>query len=134
MSSESKREHWDKVVREAYQSGEPIKQWCKDHSISCGNFHYWSKKLGYTLNGKRTEKCYGQEEMNGQRMPAPLTAVSPVFVEVPKEVLADSMTDTGVRQSDRPLITIQSGDYEIGVRDGFNGQTLARVLEVMRYA
>ena len=135
MGWEETRERWNRIVMEAYASRQPIAHWCAEHSIRTNNFHRWSKKLGYTKDGKRTEKCLALIEGQGENVAAPIIPASPLFVEVPAQTLG-CFTDpaTGPFSAAGPLITIQAGNYQIGIRDGFSEQTLSKVLEVVRYA
>lgn len=135
MTWAEKHEYWNKIVSEAYKSQEPITQWCAEHNIRENNFHRWSKKLGYTKDGKRTEKCLALIEDQLLYPSAPIVPAPPLFVEVPAQALG-KMTEatTDIIPSAHPLITIQAGSYQIGIQDGFNEQTLSKVLEVIRYA
>ena len=65
---------------------------------------------------------------------APTVSASPVFVEVPAQVLGSFSEMEESSLSERPFITIQAGDYQIRIPDGFNELTLSKVLEVIRYA
>ena len=133
MKWEEKREHWNRIVSEAYASREPISQWCAEHNIRTNSFHRWAKRLGYTKDGKRTEKCLALIEQQVDSVSAQIVPSSPVFVEVPAQALGHFSGQAGTLPVG-PFITIQAGDYQIGIQDGFNEQTLSKVLEVIRYA
>lgn len=133
MSKELTQQHWSEIVIAAYRSGEKIRHWCQKHGINEKGFHGWAKKLGYTENGKRTDKYYSLMEDPTTEIPEVAMAV-PVFVEVPSQVLENFREPVQVFPSDHPLITVQAGSYQIGIRDGFSEQTLSKVLEVIRYA
>mgnify|MGYP007101953720 CR=1 FL=1 len=135
MQWEEKRDHWNRIVTEAYVSRKPIAHWCAEHNIRTNNFHRWAKKLGYTKDGKRTEKCLALIEDHNETISAPVIPASPQFVEVPAQILGRfTGTAAGPCPVAVPLITIQAGNYQIGVCDGFTEQTLSKVLEVIRYA
>ena len=134
MTWEETHAYWDKIVSEAYMSREPISQWCAERSIRTNNFHRWSKKLGYTKDGKKTEKCLALIAEQTQPAPAPIVPAAPVFVEVPTRTLGGFKEAADSFPLARPLITIQAGNYQIGIQDGFSEQTLSKVLEVVRYA
>ena len=134
MTWEEKRDHWNRIVSEAYKSHEPIRRWCDRNCVRTNSFYRWSKNLGYTKDGKKTEKCLALMKNQSVGSPAQTGQASPMFVEVPAQVLGciSEMEDNA--PSARPLITIQAGGYQIGILDGFNELTLSKVLEVVRYA
>ena len=134
MTRNENRDYWDRTVSEAYRSHEPIRRWCAGHGISASIFYKWAKELGYTEDGKKTEKCLDLMEEQPDAASAPTVPASPVFVEVPAQVLGSFSEMEESSLSERPLITIQAGDYQIGIQDGFNELTLSKVLEVIRYA
>ena len=134
MTREEIQAHWEKIVLEAYQSGMPVSQWCREQGIRPNHFYRWTKKLGYTSNGQRTEKCPAINKEQPQQVPVPVAVDAPLFVEVPDQVLGGLSEPAGVFPPNQPLITIQAGSYQIGVKDGFDERTLLKVLEVMHYA
>ncbi len=134
MTREEKQEHWNRIVREAYKSRIPITRWCAEHNIRSNHFHRWSKKLGYTKDGKKTEKCLALIESQHQPETAQIIPASPVFVEVPSQALGVFDEAESGFHATVPRVTIQVGSYKIGILDGFNEQTLSKVLEVIRYA
>ena len=135
MVWEEKRDQWEKIVSEAYRSGQPIKHWCAEHGIRSNNFYRWAKKLGYTVNKKRSEKYYSLMEGQARYVPSPPVPVEqPLFVEVLPRQLGIIEAAAGALSEDRALISIRAGSYEIGIRDGFNEQTLSKVLEVVGHA
>ena len=134
MTRNENRDYWDKIISEAYRSHEPIRRWCAGHSICAGVFYEWAKELGYTKDGKKTEKCLVLMKEQPVVTSAPTVPASPVFVEVPAQVLGGFSEMEESSLSERPLITIQAGDYQIRIPDGFNELTLSKVLEVIRYA
>lgn len=133
MTRDELQIHWNNIVLEAYHSGKTISQWCREKGIRTNHFYRWSKKLGYTSNGQRTEKCSAAEEQNRQKT-VPLPDSAPIFVEVSAQTLGRVPKPAESFLLDQPLITIQTGNYKIGIQDGFNDQTLSKVLEVIRYA
>lgn len=137
MSQPEKQQYWNGIIAEAYASRTPITQWCAEHNISSNNFHRWAKKLGYTEGGKKTEKCLALVENQANKANAistPIIPTSPLFVEVSAQTRAHFTSLTEISTAASPLITINTGNYQIGIRDGFNEQTLSKVLEVVRYA
>lgn len=133
-TTKQKAAYWDSVLLEAYRSREKIKHWCTKNGISVKSFHYWSKKLGYTANGKRTAKYHTFMEGVRQSTSESVVPATPVFVEVSAQVLRQFSQPTSEIQASQPQIIIQAGKYQIGIRDGFSEQTLSKVLEVVRYA
>ena len=134
MTREEKQVHWNRIVTEAYMSRKPITRWCAEHNIRTNHFHRWSKKLGFTKDGKKTEKCLALIESQYQSESAQIIPAKPVFVEVPVQTLDGFMEVDNSFHAAGPHITIQTGNYQIGILDGFNEQTLSKVLEVIRYA
>ena len=134
MTGEKNRDRWDKIVSKAYKSHEPIRQWCSEHGVRTNNFYKWAKKLGYTNDGKKTEKCLAMIEEKPVRACASDVTAYPQFVEVPAQLLEHIPENEECFSSARPLITVQTGGYQIGISDGFNELTLSKVLEVLRYA
>ena len=134
MTREEKQEHWNNIVAEAYESRMSITRWCAEHNIRTNHFYRWSKKLGYTKDGKKTKKCLTLIESQDQQESAHIIPAVPLFVEVPAQVLGSFSEMEESSLSERPLITIQAGDYQIRIPDGFNELTLSKVLEVIRYA
>ncbi|MBR2560580.1 MAG: hypothetical protein IKF59_01645 [Lachnospiraceae bacterium] len=134
MTREEKQEHWNRIVREAYRSRIPITRWCAEHNIRSNHFHRWSKKLGYTKDGKKTEKCLALIESQDQPESIQTIPAVPLFVEVPAQALGGFVEAESSFPANVPLIMIQTGSYQIGVLDGFNEQTLSKVLGVIRHA
>ena len=134
MTREEKQEHWDRIVREAYKSRISITRWCAEHNIRSNHFHRWSKKLGYTKDGKKTEKCLALIESQDQPESVQTISAVPLFVEVPAQALGGFVEAESSFPANVPLIMIQAGSYQIGVLDGFNEQTLSKVLGVIRHA
>ena len=134
MTREEKQEHWNSIVAEAYRSRMPITRWCAEHNIRTNHFHRWSKKLGYTKDGKKTEKCLALIESQDQPEPARIVPEAPLFVEVPAQALDGFVEVESSFRTVVPLIMIQAGNYQIGVPDGFNEQTLSKILGVIRHA
>lgn len=134
MTWNANRDYWDRTVSEAYRSHEPIRRWCAGHGISASIFYKWAKELGYTEDGKKTEKCLDLLKEQPAAASAPAVPASPAFVEVPAQVLGSFSETEESSPSAPPLITIQAGGYQIGIQDGFNELTLSKVLEVIRYA
>lgn len=134
MTWNANRDYWDRTVSEAYRSHEPIRRWCAGHSIRAGVFYEWAKELGYTKDGKKTEKCLDLMKEQPSLASAPAVPASPVFVEVPAQVLGCFSEMEESSSCECPLITIQTGGYQIRIPDGFNELTLSKVLEVIRYA
>ena len=134
MTREEKQEHWNRIVREAYKSRIPITRWCAEHNIRSNHFHRWSKKLGYTKDGKKTEKCLALIESQDQPESVQTISAVPLFVEVPAQALGGFVEAESSFHPNVPLITVQTGSYQIGVLDGFNEQTLSKVLGVIRHA
>ena len=133
MTRESTNQYWNEIVITAYRSGEQIRHWCQERGINEKNFHRWAKKLGYTDNGKKTEKFYSLIEDPAINKSAD-TLAAPVFVEVPQPVLDGFRQPEQAYASSHPLITVQAGSYQISILDGFSEHTLSKVLEVIRYA
>ena len=134
MTRNENRDYWDRIISEAYRSHEPIRRWCAGHSIRAGVFYEWAKELGYTKDGKKTEKCLDLMKEQPSLASAPAVPASPVFVEVPAQVLGSFSEMEESSPTALPFITIRAGGYQIGIRDGFNELTLSKVLEVIRYA
>ena len=134
MTREEKQEHWNRIVREAYKSRIPVTRWCAEHNIRSNHFYRWSKKLGYTKDGKKTKKCLTLIESQDQQESAHIIPAVPLFVEVPAQTLGGFVEVENSYHANVPLIMIQAGSYQIGVLDGFNEQTLSKVLGVIRHA
>lgn len=134
MIRNSTYQYWRKTVEEAYLSGEQIKRWCAERGINSKNFHRWANKFGYTENGKKTDKYYALIEGRGQPDPMPAMAAPPEFVEVPAKALDVFRGRVEAVPDFLPYITIRSGRYQVGIRDGFEKETLSKVLEVLRDA
>ena len=134
MAGEKNRARWDRIVSKAYKSHEPIRQWCSGHGVRTNSFYKWAKKLGYTKDGKKTEKCLAIMEEKPAGASAPDVTAYPQFVEVPAQLLDCISEKEESFPSESTLITVQAGRYQIGIPDGFNELTLSKVLEVLRFA
>ena len=134
MTESERRQKWISILEAAYSSGESVSDWCIEHGpISTRTFYYWSQKLGYTKDGKRTEKCLASEHRSADENTAEqVNPASPVFVDISHELQKCTVPPPPFHQA--PPVIIQAGCYQIGVQDGFTPQTLAKVLEVIRNA
>ena len=134
MTGSERRQKWISILDAAYSSGESVSDWCIEHGpISTRTFYYWSQKLGYTKDRKKTEKHpAGEYRSSDENTVEQVIPASPVFVDISSELHKYTVPPQPLHQA--PPVIIQAGCYQIGVQDGFTPQTLAKVLEVIRNA
>ncbi len=41
-----KRQHWERIVREAARSGISVSQFCRQHKLKENQFYWWRRRLG----------------------------------------------------------------------------------------
>ncbi len=155
MSNHKSQEKWIKIIEDAARSGMRIADFCRKNGIHENVFYRNTLILGYTKNGKRTEKWTNAvssaeaekwtdavssseaEKWTDTVAPAETekcnTSDHPSFVPVPVQTVRAawriSEPDAGQSQ-----IAIHHDSFRIVVGEGFSQDTLRRVLEVMRNA
>jgi hypothetical protein len=107
--SRRREDHWRRIVTRQPASGLSIRAWCQRQGVPEASFYAWRRTLaGRGVNGK-----------------APVQA-SPVQL-VALDVAGSAQLSVG----GAPLhVTV--ADVRIEVRPGFDGETLARLLSVLR--
>ena len=130
MSKHRSKQEWIEIIESAARSGLSISDFCRQNNISKNLFYRNSLKLGYTGNGKRTQKWISAASDNSEESGH---ADCHALVSVPTQTVQMAWRSEGV-SSRQPEITILHDSFRIIVGDNFVPDTLRRVLEVMRDA
>ena len=130
MSKHRSKQEWIEIVEFAARSGLSISDFCRQNNISKNLFYRNSLKLGYTGNGKRTQKWISAASDNSEE---PGHTDCHALVSVPTQTVQMAWRSEGV-SSRQPEIAILHDSFRIIVGDNFVPDTLRRVLEVMRDA
>ena len=97
---------WKIRFEEYKQSGLSINAWCSKNGLKANTFHYWIKKF------KISEQIVPAEKAQ--------------FAEVVLECCNAKNT------VDSKKISLSYGSYTIDIADGFNSDTLAELLKVLK--
>jgi hypothetical protein len=109
--SQRREDHWRGIVTRQPASGLSIRAWCKQQGVTEASFYAWRR----TLAGRGVNP-----EAPVQEAPAQLVAL---------DVAGLAQLSVGAA----PLQLVVA-DLRIEVRSGFDGETLARLLRVLRSA
>ncbi|QZY57179.1 IS66 family insertion sequence element accessory protein TnpA [Crassaminicella profunda] len=103
-------EKWAQRILDCRESGMSIKKWCNQQGLKDSTYHYWVKKLKTSHN---KDKVACQQ-----------------FAEI---VLEDTNNRKSlVLQTTGYKLSLNYGDYSIGIADDFNPSTLAELLKVLK--
>lgn len=130
MSKHRTKQEWIEILEAAARSDLSIKEFCIQNSISENRFYRNSLKLGYTCNGKRTQKWLDAASHKSE-IQAP--ASCPALVPVPAHTVQLAW-ESVEPSSEQTEIAILHDAFKIVVGDHFSSDVLRRVLEVMRDA
>ena len=130
MSKHRSREEWTAIIESAARSGLRVSDFCRQNNISKNLFYRNSLRLGYTSEGKRTEKWIAavSAESEGSSLSG-----NPALVPVPVQTVQMAWRPTGFSYG-QSQISILHDSFRIVIEDGFSQDTLRCVLEVMRDA
>lgn len=93
---------WAEIIHQCHDSGMQVKDWCAQNQISRNSYFYWQRKL-------REAAC---ESTGAEFVKVELPAAQPETVTF------------------HPELTIQSGNYSIGISSATPRELLCMVLEV----
>ena len=130
MAKHRSKQEWIEIIESAARSGLHISDFCRQNDISKNLFYRNSLKLGYTGNGKRTQKWISAASGDSVELGH---ADYPALVPVPTRTVQMAWRSENV-SSRQPEIAILHDSFRIIVGDNFAPDTLRRVLEVMRDA
>lgn len=102
MSISEKNDLWKKRISEYRASNLIARVWCEKNNVSITSMRYWITKFNKESDQRETQWVSVKE--------------SPELI--------DSSPNTS-------LITINTGSYSIGIPDGFQQETLIRILRVL---
>ena len=100
---------WRDRIEECRQSGLSVKQWCLQNELRNTSYHYRVKKF----------KLREQQEAGNN------TFAEVVLLPENK----NSMKETWLIKAE---FSLSVGDYSIGIPEGFNANTLAELVKVLR--
>ncbi|TCO68512.1 IS66 family insertion sequence element accessory protein TnpA [Marinisporobacter balticus] len=103
-------EEWAKRIEDCRKSGMSINAWCKQHGLKDSTYHYWVKRLKIFHN--------------------PNTVESQQFAEVVLEPVNNRKSFVAPATDYR--LSLNCGDYSIGIADNFNPCTLTELLNVLQ--
>ncbi len=131
MSKRITQEEWVTIIEEAAMSGVRVSEYCREKEISEKMFYRNTQKLGYTRNGKRTEK-WNTVASSSEAEDAVISNLR-TLVPVPVQTIQAAWSRPDSKTGD-PQVAILHDSYRIIVGEDFSQETLRRVLEVMRNA
>lgn len=97
---------WEVRFEEYKQSGLSIKAWCSENGFKATTFHYWIKRF------KASEQ------------------IVPIAKAQFAEVVLESCNANNTAESKK--LYLYCGSYTIDIADGFNPDTLAELLKVLK--
>ena len=115
-------ELWKNNIQAQAASGLGKSAWCRNNGINPRAFYYWQRKL----------RNMALEELNGSdRLPMPSKPNTPTatFCEIPAPSprTSDSQTNTC------PDLAIEINGCKVLIGNSFSKESLASVIEVLRY-
>ena len=130
MSKHRSKQEWIEIIESAARSGLSISDFCRQNNIPKNLFYRNSLRLGYTGNGKRTQKWISAASGDPEE---PGHSDYPALVPIPTQTVQMAWRSEDV-SSRQPEIAILHGSFRIIVGDSFAPDTIRRILEVMRDA
>ena len=130
MAKHRSKLEWSEIIESAARSGLHISDFCRQNNIPKNLFYRNSLRLGYTSNGRRTQKWFSAASGGSEE---PGHADCPALVPIPAQTVQMAWRSEDV-SSRQPEIAILHGSFRIIVGDSFAPDTLRRILEVMRDA
>ncbi|HEX2925828.1 MAG TPA: hypothetical protein VHP38_06170 [Ruminiclostridium sp.] len=111
MGKDITLEHkWKERFEEYKQSGLSIKAWCLKNGLKNTTFKYWINKFN------KSEKEVLASDTN--------------FVEV--LLPSSNINNKTLSESSASTLTLSYSSYSIGIADGFNPETLAELMKVLK--
>lgn len=111
MGKDITLEHkWKEMFEEYKQSGLSIKAWCLKNGLKNTTFKYWINKFN------KSEKEVLASDTN--------------FVEV--LLPSSNINNKTLSESSASTLTLSYSSYSIGIADGFNPETLAELMKVLK--
>ena len=109
MMENGKKENWERLIKEMWESGKSQRKWCEEKGISLCTLKYWLRKLP----GK--EKVIKQEEAEQKTRWLKLNV--------------NAQTPAPLQSAER--IEILTGKFKVIVPEKFNPESVASIMMVL---
>jgi hypothetical protein len=81
MTKQVRLSKWAQIIHERQESGQTVKQWCKENGINEKTYYYWQRKLREAIY-ERIEGNQAQPSSTALISEQGVTITKPVFTEV----------------------------------------------------
>jgi hypothetical protein len=116
IKHEYRLRQWAEIVAECQRSGEPVRDWCKDHGICRQTYYNWQKQVREAAIGSAITL------REGTPLSSPENAVAPKFARIDLR----GSTPTGAT-----AMSIYIGDAECRIMNGADLDVIERALLVL---
>ena len=116
LTHELRLQHWRQIVTDCRSSGQPIKDWCKEHQINVKTYYHWQKRV-------YEETCQTICSKPEKTPEIAQTHQIPVFAEVAQPL----------RQKENIALTIEKSGLLIHIYEGAASQTISSALSALRH-
>lgn len=95
---------WKRRLAEYKASGQSITAWCRENSVTEGQYHYWRRKLGS----------------------------HPAVTDQPVKWVAVSMDVTANEEKHSDPVSVHIGQFTVEVKPGFDENLLRNIFKVLK--
>ena len=120
MPREVRLKHWAGVIQERTESGQTIRQWCKERGMQEKTYFYWQRKL-------RESAC---EHLEKQEPPQSATELSiQGFAEVRLIEPPQEKATTASQGASQSGLRIEIGSIKISATENYPPENIAEILK-----
>jgi hypothetical protein len=124
----AKRKHWQGLIRQWRQSGQSVREFCRDAEIKEWTFYWWRQKLAQSCHGATGGRA--PSDARGAK-PATGTVGRKAPDQAPVSFLPVQVVPGQAGEVGSGVEIHWSNGRSVRLRRGFDRQTLAEVLAVL---
>ncbi len=121
-----RRQEWEKLIREANNSGMSKTAWCEQNNISRRKFYYWQK----VIRDELLEQCEPEKTLSPTTLEYPASS-SPDFFEIEIPQVSESMPIALSRNGNESGIEMRYGNLIFYVNSSTSEDVLKKVIRVL---